>query len=188
MADIVDSLLKPRVRVREGDFISQLKAIWLPSKILIKIRTQSIDSAILIWILCSKASSGPHTCMIHMRNLSPLITIPTSSPCVPFRMTRSPLLSWGHWDLIFHESIGAQLVIGRAVNWDSASPSPTSKDSPDSPIGPLQDSRVHGYPRVQGWRVHESKELDSFQHQSQVHSDPADISRIHKVLCPWGLD
>ena len=27
----------------------------------------------------------------------------------------------------------------------------------------LSDSRVHGYPRVQGRRVHESKNLDSFQ-------------------------
>ena len=33
------------------DFISQLKAIWLSAKILIKIRTLSTDSAISIWIL-----------------------------------------------------------------------------------------------------------------------------------------
>ncbi len=32
------------------DFISQLKAIWLSTKILIKIPTWSIDSDILIWI------------------------------------------------------------------------------------------------------------------------------------------
>ncbi len=32
-------------------FISQLKAIWLSTKILIKIHTKSTDSAILIWIL-----------------------------------------------------------------------------------------------------------------------------------------
>ncbi len=59
-----------------------------------------------VYTPCTLISSGPHRWFVCATCPLGLITIPTSTPCVLFRMTRSPLLLWGH------ESIGAQLAIG----------------------------------------------------------------------------
>ncbi len=55
---------RPALKVKvlsNVNFISQLKPIWLSAKLLIKIRTLSTDSAILIWIfICITGSRIYH--------------------------------------------------------------------------------------------------------------------------------